>query len=62
MNPVTMTSLEIVRAADARYDEVRQAWNLTIDQRPAAVAVPRDADQVVEAVLYAKREGLRVAA
>jgi FAD/FMN-containing dehydrogenase len=62
MNPVTMTSLEIVRAGDARYDEVRPAWNLTIDQRPAAVAVPRDADQVVEAVLYAKREGLRVAA
>ena len=51
-----------MRPGDARYDEVRPAWNLTIDQRPAAVAVPRDADQVVAAVLYAKREGLRVAA
>jgi FAD/FMN-containing dehydrogenase len=62
MNPVTLTALEIVRPGDARYDEVRPAWNLTIDQRPAAVAVPRDAEQVVAAVLYAKREGLRVAA
>jgi len=62
MNPVTLTALEIARPGDARYDEVRPAWNLTIDQRPAAVAVPRDAEQVVAAVLYAKREGLRVAA
>jgi FAD/FMN-containing dehydrogenase len=62
MNPVTLTSLEIVRPGDARYDEVRPAWNLTVDQRPAAIAVPRDADQVVAAVLYAKREGLRVTA
>jgi FAD/FMN-containing dehydrogenase len=62
MNPVTLSALEIVRPGDARYDEARPAWNLTVDQRPAAVAVPRDADQVVAAVLYAKREGLRVAA
>jgi FAD/FMN-containing dehydrogenase len=62
MNPVTLSALEVVRPGDARYDEVRPAWNLTVDQRPAAVAVPRDADQVVAAVLYAKREGLRVAA
>jgi FAD/FMN-containing dehydrogenase len=62
MNPVTLSALEIVRPGEERYDEVRPAWNLTIDQRPAAVAVPRDADQVVAAVLYAKREGLRVAA
>jgi FAD/FMN-containing dehydrogenase len=62
MNPVTLSALEIVRPGDERYDEVRPAWNLTVDQRPAAVAVPRDADQVVAAVLYAKREGLRVAA
>jgi FAD/FMN-containing dehydrogenase len=62
MNPVTLSALEIVRPDDARYDEVRPAWNLTVDQRPAAIAVPRDAEQVVAAVLYAKREGLRVAA
>jgi FAD/FMN-containing dehydrogenase len=62
MNPVTLQALDIVRPGDARYDEARPAWNLAVDQRPAAVAIPRDADQVVAAVLYAKREGLRVAA
>src|SRR3954465_8522431 len=62
MNPVTFSALEIVRPGDERYDEARPAWNLAVDQRPAAVAVPRDADQVVAAPLYAKREGLRVAA
>src|SRR5436189_1745641 len=62
MNPVTLSALEIVRPGEDRYDEVRPAWNLTVDQRPAAIAVPRDADQVVAAVLYAKREGLQVAA
>src|SRR4051812_48767115 len=62
MNPVTLSALEIVRPGDERYDEARPAWNLAVDQPPAAVAIPRDADQVVAAVLYAKREGLRVAA
>jgi FAD/FMN-containing dehydrogenase len=62
MNPVTLSALEIVRPGDAGYDAARPAWNLAIDQRPAAVAIPRDADQVVAAVLYAKHEGLRVAA
>src|SRR3954454_4981558 len=62
MNPVTLSALEIVRPGDARYDEERPAWNLAVDQRHAAVAVPRDAGQVVAAVLYAKRKGLRVAA
>src|SRR5207248_158951 len=49
MNPVTLSALELVRVGDDRYDEARLAWNLTVDQRPAAVAVPRDADQVVAA-------------
>jgi FAD/FMN-containing dehydrogenase len=62
MNPVTLTALEIVRPTDANYDEARLAWNLAIDQRPAAIAVPRDAGEVAAAVLLAKREGLRVAA
>jgi FAD/FMN-containing dehydrogenase len=62
MNPVTLSALDIVREGEDRYDEARLAWNLAVDQRPAAVAVPRDADQVAAAVLYARREGLRVAA
>ena len=30
----------LVLPNDARYDEARIAWNLAVDQRPAAVALP----------------------
>ena len=43
------------------WDEARQAWNLAVDQRPAAVFVPESADDVAEAVDFARRNGLRVA-
>ncbi|SEP79934.1 FAD-binding oxidoreductase [Microlunatus flavus] len=45
---------------DAGYDTARTPWNLT-DQRPAAVAVPRDADEVGLVVSAAAAAGLRVA-
>src|SRR5215472_12463264 len=48
----------ILRPGDPGWDVARQAWNLTVDQRPAAVALPRTA----AAVRYALRSGLRVAA
>jgi FAD/FMN-containing dehydrogenase len=47
---------------EARYDEERTAWNLAVEQRPAAVAVPRDADQIAATVAAAAAQGLRVAA
>jgi FAD binding domain len=47
---------------DPSYDEARQAWNLAVDQRPAAVALPETADDVVAAVRAARSAGLRVAA
>ena len=62
MNPVTLSALEIVRPGDAGYDEARPAWNLADRPAPRRGRIPRDADQVVAAVLYAKHEGLRVAA
>jgi len=46
---------------DAAYDATRTAWNLCIDQRPAAVAVPRSADEVVDVVRAAVAAGLRIA-
>ena len=46
---------------DAGYDEARRAWNLAVDQRPAAVALPETVDDVVAAVDYARTVGLRVA-
>jgi len=46
---------------DAGYDGARTPWNLAVDQRPAAVAVPRSADEVAEVVRAAAAAGLRVA-
>lgn len=44
-----------------RWDEVRAAWNLAIDQRPAAVALPESADEVAALVSYARANGLLIA-
>ena len=52
----------IVRPGDDGWDLARQAWNLAVDQRPAAVALPRTADDVIGLVAWACGEGLRVAA
>ena len=44
------------------WDEARRAWQLHVDQRPAAVAYPESAQDVVDAVRSARERGLRVAA
>ncbi len=46
---------------DDGYDAARQAFNLAVDQRPAAVAYPADASEVAEVVRAARAAGLRVA-
>ena len=51
----------VAAPGDRAYDEVRQAWNLAIDQRPALVAVPATVAEVVEVVRFAREQGLRVA-
>jgi FAD/FMN-containing dehydrogenase len=53
---------KIVIPEHARFDEARRAWNLAIDQRPAAVALPESPQDVAAAVLFARELGLRVAA
>jgi FAD/FMN-containing dehydrogenase len=52
----------IVTPAHAGWDEARLAWNLAVDQQPAAIARPRSVPEVVEAIAHARAEGLRVAA
>jgi FAD/FMN-containing dehydrogenase len=47
---------------DAGWDGARQAWNLAVDQRPAAVAEPETVADVVAIVDFARERGLRVAA
>src|SRR5690242_11402790 len=46
---------------DASYDGARMPWNVAVDQRPAAVAYPRNADEVSAVVRAAADAGLRVA-
>src|SRR5690349_18800345 len=46
---------------DPGYDTARTPWNVTVDQRPAAVAYPADADEVASVVRAAAAAGLRVA-
>jgi hypothetical protein len=46
---------------DDGWDLARQAWNLSADQHPAAVAIPEDAGDVRVLVKFARENGLRVA-
>lgn len=43
------------------WDEARTAWNLAVDQRPAAVVIPEAIEDIVETVRAAKALGLAVA-
>ena len=52
---------EVHLPGDPGYDAARAAWNLAVDQRPAAVAVPRSAEEVGRVVRAAVEAGLRVA-
>ena len=52
----------VVQPGDADWDEARLAWNLVVDQRPAAVALVRSADDVASVVRFAAAHELRVTA
>lgn len=52
---------DLVLPTDPEWDAARTAWQLTVDQRPAAVALVADASDVVEVVSSARKLGLRVA-
>jgi FAD/FMN-containing dehydrogenase len=47
---------------DLDWNEARQAWNLAVDQQPAAVAIPHSVDDVIAIVDFANERGLRVTA
>ena len=55
------TTGAVFTAADAGWDAARQAWNLAVDQRPAAVAYAVDEDDVAGVIRFAREAGLRVA-
>ena len=52
---------ELVVPGDENWDEARLAWNLAVDQRPAAVAIPENVHDVIEIVSWAREMGLRIA-
>ncbi len=48
----------LVTSASQEYDETRTIWNAMIDRRPALIARCADAEDVVEAVRFARRHDL----
>jgi len=51
----------VVLPGDDAWDTVRTPWNLAVDQQPAAVVLPRTAEEVAAAVKAARSRGLAVA-
>ena len=56
-----MKTKAVVLPHDPHWDEARVAWNLAVDQQPAAVALPESAADVMAVVRWARSRGLRVA-
>ncbi len=52
---------DIVTPDDETWDVDRRAWNLAVEQRPAAVALPETPQDVIEVVNFAREHGLQVA-
>ena len=52
---------ELYLPGEGGYDAARMPWNVAVDQRPAAVALPTNARDVSEITAFARSLGLRVA-
>src|ERR671930_1437445 len=52
---------EVIRPGDPAYDDARTVWNASIDRRPALIARPRGAADVVAAVDFAREIGFPIA-
>src|SRR6516225_582783 len=67
LNPRTTETLqaaiagEVFVPGEAGYDQARQAWNLTADQRPSVVVFAGSAAGVAHAVRFARAQGMRIA-
>ena len=51
----------VIAPEDPQYDQARRAWNLSVEQRPAVIVVPKGSTDVVKAVRFARGERLGVA-
>jgi FAD/FMN-containing dehydrogenase len=52
---------DVITPDDPRYDTARRVWNAMIDRRPALIARPRSAVDVMTGVTFARRHGLQLA-
>jgi FAD/FMN-containing dehydrogenase len=59
---VTALAGRVILPEHSNWNEARLAWNLAIDQKPAAVVFPESAEDVIAAVELARSLGLRVTA
>ena len=51
----------VITPADGRYEQARRVWNAMIDRRPAVIVRPRDAEDVVACLAFARQHRLPVA-
>ena len=51
---------KIVLPSDSNYDEVRQIWNAMIERRPALIVRCAEADDVPQAIAFARENGLEI--
>jgi FAD/FMN-containing dehydrogenase len=56
-----LNGAELLKPGEEGWDSARAAWNLAVDQEPAMVARPGNADEVAAVVNFARKNGLRVA-
>ena len=52
---------EVFVPGQTGYEQARQAWNLAADQRPSVVVAAGSAADVVQAVRFARAQGMRIA-
>jgi FAD/FMN-containing dehydrogenase len=56
-----MKAESLVLPHDPGWNAARRAWNLAVDQRPTAVALPQTAEEAASVVGWARSRGLRIA-
>jgi FAD/FMN-containing dehydrogenase len=56
-----LRGVPVIGPGDEGWDAARQAFNTTVDQRPALIATPLNADDVAAVIRYADDVGLQVA-
>jgi hypothetical protein len=62
IHPAELLNGKVVTPEHGRWDAARTAWNLAVDQQPAAVVFPESAEDVIAAVHLAVHMGLDIAA